>query len=638
MAGTERTLKIKDEFSSVLQNYIDKLSQSIAKEEALSQVATAAQDAVANWTAKAQEWADAADGVMKNEDSWAEILSKVSTESLKAQDDVSVLAGAFREFSKSTKNWNDIEIAFARFNEELAKNGGYWTEAAEQFDKYDLLMDHSFDKLVKNGLIVVDGQEQFLAKLNEITAAAEAADAEAEAATQRRIKELEEQNAQLEKILNIVPNIARKAGNMVSSFLGIDKAAKRFRDLKDGVVKMDNPMRNLSKTLAKMAVSFFSISKLVQYFKAQVGRAPEKIMAPFTKLKETINDTFAGTTVAAMSRMTAGIERLNQALSSPNGQKFARAMETIGRIIGDILTIAFERLAQFIEWVGEHIEPIAMAAGVAFAIWAVHMTALAVATAAANLPLIAMVGLVAAVIAALYKTGTTAEDVFGYIGGALAGLYAFAYNVVADIYNAFASLGEFLANVFRDPVSEAGLLFVNLADVALGALERVAKAIDKIFGTSMGQAVASWREGLAGFASKLETGDRYTIERMGTLDYAEYVAKGFDKGSAVGAGLSDYALRTAEAQDIKAIAKNTGAIKDTLQEEDLTALIDMAERQFVSQVNLTAQTPVITVNGANTGNTEADRNALARAIAQILTEQVASMPTMPSPAFYGGRG
>ena len=48
--------------------------------------------------------------------------------------------------------------------------------------------------------------------------------------------------------------------------------------------------------------------------------------------------------------------------------------------------------------------------------------------------------------------------------------------------------------------------------------------------------------------------------------------------------------------------------------------MDVAERRYVNNVNLTAQTPVITVNGANTGRTAADRQSLANAIRDILIE------------------
>ncbi len=67
------------------------------------------------------------------------------------------------------------------------------------------------------------------------------------------------------------------------------------------------------------------------------------------------------------------------------------------------------------------------------------------------------------------------------------------------------------------------------------------------------------------------------------------------------------------------IAKNVGTTG-----EDLKSLVDLAERRYVNHINLNAQTPVITVNGQNTGDTAADRHALANAIRDILLEEASA--------------
>lgn len=74
------------------------------------------------------------------------------------------------------------------------------------------------------------------------------------------------------------------------------------------------------------------------------------------------------------------------------------------------------------------------------------------------------------------------------------------------------------------------------------------------------------------------------------------------------------------------IADDTKAIKKSvdMSQEDLKSFIDLATRKYVNQINLTAQTPVITINGANTGNTEADRKALGDTIRDLLLEQAAA--------------
>lgn len=73
------------------------------------------------------------------------------------------------------------------------------------------------------------------------------------------------------------------------------------------------------------------------------------------------------------------------------------------------------------------------------------------------------------------------------------------------------------------------------------------------------------------------------------------------------------------ADDVSAIRKSV-----SMSEEDLKSLVDMAERQYVNNINLTAQTPVINISGQNTGNADMDRRALANTIRDVLLEQAAS--------------
>lgn len=72
-------------------------------------------------------------------------------------------------------------------------------------------------------------------------------------------------------------------------------------------------------------------------------------------------------------------------------------------------------------------------------------------------------------------------------------------------------------------------------------------------------------------------------------------------------------------KSVKSIEKSV-----SMSDEDIKSLVDMAERRYVANVNLTSQTPVINITGANTGNTAADRQAIADAVQYVLMEQLAS--------------
>lgn len=94
-----------------------------------------------------------------------------------------------------------------------------------------------------------------------------------------------------------------------------------------------------------------------------------------------------------------------------------------------------------------------------------------------------------------------------------------------------------------------------------------------------------------------------------------------------GAGMAD---------DVSSIADSVGSIQKSvnMSEEDLKSLVDVAERRYVNNINLTSQAPVIQITGQNTGNTAADRKNLADTIRDILVEQVAAGSTISTARAY----
>ena len=74
------------------------------------------------------------------------------------------------------------------------------------------------------------------------------------------------------------------------------------------------------------------------------------------------------------------------------------------------------------------------------------------------------------------------------------------------------------------------------------------------------------------------------------------------------------------------IGQDVGSIKKevSMSEEDIKSLVDMAERQYVNNINLTSQTPVITVNATNNNGAPLSAKDIANAVRDILIEQSAS--------------
>lgn len=237
------------------------------------------------------------------------------------------------------------------------------------------------------------------------------------------------------------------------------------------------------------------------------------------------------------------------------------------------------------------------------------------------------------------------------VGNAFIVVYNTALSAFGGIYNTVASVANFVGNVFNNPLAAAARLFSDFADTVLGVLQTIAGVIDVVFGSGLSDAVSGWRASLNGFIDraagdytefvpKLDISDA----QMDRIGYGDAWNTGYDWGANLGSSLGDMlgaAMPGGETSfsvpsyddivgAIDGVGKDVKGIKKSvdLSKEDLKYMVDLTARRYVNNVNLTSQTPVITVNGQNTGNTEADREALARMLETILLEQRAAGAAM----------
>lgn len=232
----------------------------------------------------------------------------------------------------------------------------------------------------------------------------------------------------------------------------------------------------------------------------------------------------------------------------------------------------------------------------------------AAAWALANAPLVMMVALVALLIMAAMEAGVTIEDVVGFVGGLLGGLYAFGYNLIADIWNFIATFAEFFANVFNDPIGSIERLFLGLADSVLGVLETIANAIDAVFGSSLSDTVGNWRSGLQAKidASYGENAVRY--DRMEKIDTATTAAswatgaKGIANNLSQITGKLDTLTSSWDASNATLAGGNLDSVDSVGQidsdvniaDEDLKFLRDVAEMRYVQ--NFVTLTPTVAMD------------------------------------------
>ena len=252
-----------------------------------------------------------------------------------------------------------------------------------------------------------------------------------------------------------------------------------------------------------------------------------------------------------------------------------------------------------------------------------------------------LIGLLYAGVAAFNKLTGASVSATGIITGTLATLAAFVFNsVLVPIQNGFAAFANFLGNLFNDPVAAVKLLFYDMALTVLGYVQNIAQGMEDLINKIPGVEV-NLTSGIDALYSKVSAGAQKVknesewkeyVKAWDYKDLADAFSGGYNWGSNLFGGgdtASSLFAQSTAYDNIASIADSVKGIEKSvnMSEEDIKALVDVAERRYVNNVNLTAQTPVITINGQNTGNTPADRQALADTIRDILIEQVSSGST-----------
>lgn len=325
---------------------------------------------------------------------------------------------------------------------------------------------------------------------------------------------------------------------------------------------------------------------------------------------------------------------------------------------------ALDPLLTAINWVANNLDvaiPLVVSLGAAFGVlliaanWtnilatatktAASMQAFYNAVMAAN-PIALAAAAVLVLVAALYggvaafnKLTGSSISATGLITGAFATLGAFVFNgVLVPLQNGFAAFVNFLANVFTNPLAAVKIAFYDMAITVMQYLQNIAQGLEGLLNKIPGVTV-DLTSGVNATVTKLQRDRKYEKWASG---YTEVVKpwKNIDLGKAYNAGhdwganfnLSTMlggdsgSLEVPQAADIKDlltnIDKNTGKISKTvdLSDEQIKMLVDVAERKYVNNVNLTSQTPMITVQGQNTGNTEKDARNLADTLRDVLVD------------------
>lgn len=349
------------------------------------------------------------------------------------------------------------------------------------------------------------------------------------------------------------------------------------------------------------------------------------------------------------------LEELNAFLNSDIGKDALNGFISAIRMGGELLLWLVEKAEDAATYIHDNWDTVSDALIVGAAAVAAVMAASAISTAVswaiANWQMLLVVATIAMVIYMAREMGYTWEEIGGVIGGLLGAWATALYNNVSYSQNLIAAFAEFFANVFDNPVAAVANLFADLFDLIMRTVQNAASAIDMLLGTNISAGIANLRSTVQGFVEKTFGENEIKVKRMDMREYKYGWENGMEKGRAVGSFLDnfhaeDFLSKAGErfapdydglidkmggayddlAGKLGGIGEDTKAIRSSvsLSEEDIKLLVDMATREYVNNINLTAQTPIINVSGQNTGDTELDKQYLADALRDILIEQAAS--------------
>jgi predicted amino acid-binding ACT domain protein len=331
-----------------------------------------------------------------------------------------------------------------------------------------------------------------------------------------RMQDMSKTSAEGYKLLGLDAN--KMAADIAS---GGDKANQAFQATLLSLGAMKDPLQQNAAGVALFGTQWEDVKQDVitamaagqkglgdfQGATAKAGEALEQNLAfQADKLKRSFVAAFAEAGKGAADGLMPVVEKLNQAFEAGKFEPFFNAL----RIGINVVTMLISGTADAFLWVVDTVRnnwPIisAILAGVAAAIvaniimtlpplsamiaalWAAvpPLIAQAAAWLAINWPIL-LIGLaVAGLVYVMIEAGVTFRDVIGFIGGLFGFLYGVIHNRVALIWNILVSLGEFIGNLFIDPVYAGKKLIYDLAQAFGGQVVNMLRSAEDFAGGFM---------------------------------------------------------------------------------------------------------------------------------------------------------
>jgi tape measure domain-containing protein len=382
--------------------------------------------------------------------------------------------------------------------------------------------------------------------------------------------------------------------------------------------------------------------------KAAVFASADEVNAKFEEMPMTWAQIWQSMQNTALMKFQPVLQRINDIANSDGFQTMVDTATSAMAVLANVALNVFDTVGSIATFISDNwsiIAPLVLGVAGAFAVYKVWMMAGAAATALAAaktailnavmnanpvmlivMGVVALIGALVAFCSWLAKTTGIADSAFGIIAGAVTtlgavigniflGILELVLGVIEYLINPFINFANFLGNLFQNPISSIIYLFQGMADGVLGVLEKIASAMDFIFGSNMAGTVSGWRDGLKGMADELvaeyapeenyeqifdnldlsledfglerfDYGDAFNTGAAWGDGISEQLAGAFDPESLLGGETDPYS----GTDDMLAgllgdIEGNTAATADSvdISNENLKYLRDAAEQEAINQ-------------------------------------------------------
>ena len=327
-----------------------------------------------------------------------------------------------------------------------------------------------------------------------------------------------------EEIVGMSKDMVALAGDM-ASFYNLD-SQEAFDKIRAGISGETEPLKALGINMSDANLEAFALSQNMEKVWDDMSYA-EKTMVRYKYLLSVTKNAqgdFTRTADQFANRQRVFTESLNQtlALFASNLLPLLSAGMAYGIQFFDFVIENWESINSVIMVVGTTLLYFYLPTLLKVAATQMKTAyGMASAWAIAHWPLLLVIGSILVLIAMLNKAGVSFQTMANYAGKALGFLYALAYNVFANLYNLIASFIEFFVNGWKDPLGYLQKLFLNIGDIVLGVLEKIANAMDKIFDTNYGEVIGGWRKDVANLASGMVQEGDFKIDRMDMKDFTK---------------------------------------------------------------------------------------------------------------------